>query len=85
MDAKSDMVGSEGGSQALARTQYAQAGKQLLNDLFVAVSGKDEYIENNGQNAYDLQIAKIMQGLSIYSGEDADYKRCMVTKITSKV
>ncbi len=72
MDAKSDMVGSEGGSQALARTQYAQAGKQLLNDLFVAVSGKDEYIENNGQNAYDLQIAKIMQGLSIYSGEDAD-------------
>tara|TARA_R110002033_G_scaffold74721_2_gene126015 strand:- start:3442 stop:4494 length:1053 start_codon:yes stop_codon:yes gene_type:complete len=72
MDAKSDMVGSEGGSNALARTQYAQAGKKLLDDLFVAVSEKDEYIDTNGQNAYDLQIAKIMQGLSIYSGEDAD-------------
>ena len=72
MDAKSDMVGSEGGSNALARTQYAQAGTKLLDDLFNAVSGKDEYIETNGQNAYDLQIAKIMQGLSIYSGEDAD-------------
>lgn len=72
MDAKSDMVGSEGGSQALARTQYAQAGTKLLDDLFNAVAEKDAYIETNGQNAYDLQIAKIMQGLSIYSGEDAD-------------
>ena len=72
MDAKSSMVGSEGGSNALARTQYAQAGTKLLDDLFNAVSSKDEYILDNGQNAYDLQIAKIMQGLSIYSGEDAD-------------
>ena len=34
MDAKSSMVGSEGGSKALARTQYAQAGQKLLDDLF---------------------------------------------------
>ncbi len=38
MDAKSSMVSSDGGSSALARTQYAQAGQQLLDDLFKAVS-----------------------------------------------
>jgi hypothetical protein len=74
MDAKSSMVSSDGGSSALARTQYAQAGQKLLDDLFNAVSEKDDYILDNGQNAYDLQIAKIMQGLQIYSGEDVDLK-----------
>ena len=74
MDAKSSMVSSEGGSAALARTQYAQSGQKLLDDLFNAVSEKDDYILENGQNAYDLQIAKIMQGLQIYSGEDVDLK-----------
>jgi len=80
MDAKSSMVSSDGGSSALARTQYAQAGQQLLDDLFKAVSEKDDYIVDNGQNAYDLQIAKIMQGLQIYSGEDVDIKNIYENK-----
>ena len=74
MTAKSDMLSSEGGSNALARTQYTQAGQAALDDLFTAVADKDTIIEEQGQDKYDLQIAKIMLALDSYSGQDEDLK-----------
>ena len=80
MTAKSDMLSSEGGSDALARTQYTQAGQAALDQLFNAVAEKDDYIADNGQNAYDLQIAKIMLALDSYSGPDEDIKNIYENK-----
>jgi hypothetical protein len=74
MTAKSDMLSSEGGSNALARTQYTEKGQAALDELFNAVADKDTIIEEQGQGKYDLQIAKIMLALDSYSGEDEDLK-----------
>jgi len=74
MTAKSDMLSSEGGSNALARTQYTQAGQAALDDLFNAVSEKEDFVSSNGQDAYDLKISKIMLALDSYAGEDEDLK-----------
>jgi hypothetical protein len=68
MTAKSDMLSSEGGSNALARTQYAQAGEKLLDDLFNLQSQKDEMEVAD----FNLAQAKILQSLRVYSGEDPD-------------
>jgi hypothetical protein len=68
MTAKSDMLSSEGGSSALARTQYAQAGEKLLDDLFNLQSQKDEMEVAD----FNLAQAKILQSLRVYSGEDPD-------------
>jgi hypothetical protein len=68
MSAKSDMLSSEGGSNALARTQYAQAGEKLLDDLFNLQSQKDEMEVAD----FNLAQAKILQSLRVYSGEDPD-------------
>ena len=38
MTAKSDMLSSEGGSNALARTQYTQQGQAALDELFNTVA-----------------------------------------------
>jgi hypothetical protein len=62
MTAKSDMLSSEGGSNALARTQYtAQAAEQLLDELFNRQSAdKDASMEEQGQGKYDLaQLQKL--------------------------
>jgi uridine kinase len=68
MTAKSDMLSSEGGSSTLARTQYAQAGEKLLDDLFNLQSQKDEMEVAD----FNLAQAKILQSLRVYSGEDPD-------------
>jgi hypothetical protein len=80
MTAKSDMLSSEGGSNALARTQYTQAGQAALDDLFNAVADKDTIIEEQGKDKYDLQIAKIMLALDSYSGPDEDLKTLSANK-----
>ena len=72
MTAKSDMLSSEGGSSALARTQYTEKGQAALDELFNAVADKDKIIEEQGKDKYDLQIAKIMLALDSYSGPDED-------------
>ena len=72
MTAKSDMLSSEGGSTALARTQYTEKGQAALDDLFNAVADKDTIIEEQGQDVYDLKISKIMLALDSYSGPDED-------------
>jgi len=80
MTAKSDMLSSEGGSSALARTQYTQAGQKALDQLFKAVADKDTIIKEQGQNVYDLEIAKIMLALDSYSGPDEDIKNIYENK-----
>jgi hypothetical protein len=80
MTAKSDMLSSEGGSNALARTQYTQAGQAALDELFNAVADKDTIIEEQGKDKYDLQIAKIMLALDSYSGPDEDLKTLSANK-----
>jgi hypothetical protein len=72
MTAKSDMLSSEGGSSALARTQYTEKGQAALDELFNAVADKDTIIEEQGQDVYDLKISKIMLALDSYSGPDED-------------
>ena len=72
MTAKSDMLSSDGGSSALARTQYTQAGQAALDDLFKTVADKDTIIEEQGQDVYNLKISKIMLALDSYSGPDED-------------
>ena len=85
MDAKSSMVSSEGGSNALARTQYTQQGQAALDKLFNTVADKDKIIEENGggqagKNVYDLEISKIMLALDSYSGPDEDIKNIYENK-----
>jgi hypothetical protein len=80
MTAKSDMLSSEGGSNALARTQYTEKGQAALDELFNAVADKDTIIEEQGQGKYDLQIAKIMLALDSYAGEDEDLKNIYENK-----
>jgi hypothetical protein len=87
MTAKSDMLSSEGGSNALARTQYTQQGQAALDELFNTVADKDTIIEENGggkagKDVYDLEISKIMLALDSYSGEDEDIKNFMRIKNT---
>ena len=80
MTAKSDMLSSEGGSNALARTQYTEKGQAALDELFNAVADKDTIIEEQGKDKYDLQIAKIMLALDSYSGPDEDLKTLSANK-----
>jgi hypothetical protein len=85
MTAKSDMLSSEGGSNALARTQYTQQGQAALDKLFNTVADKDTIIEENGggkagKDVYDLEISKIMLALDSYSGPDEDIKNIYENK-----
>ena len=90
MTAKSDMLSSEGGSNALARTQYTQQGQAALDELFNTVADKDKIIEENGggeegEKVYNLAVEKIMLALDSYAGPDEDLKGLYTEDYVEKV